>query len=824
MNTEKELKKLRSLVNMVGSGLAITVLVGVVLSIIPFFLRSDYLKSKVIYEIYPQSFNRYSGPLHPKKSMNEAERLSERGNFWGIIDKLDYLKELGVDYIWLTPSFSSPLQDNGYDIDDWYLPQARFGNLNDYKILIEEAEKRKMRLMTDFVLGSTSKYHPWFQWAIGNAVRTGIDYSKQPYFWKNVPENGVEPTKKEQQYFQQFYYFEDPAWFPSEPEIIQKFKIPSWCSNLTNPDKNAAGKKICPPTNLDVRNGGGLLNTSTFQWQWLPHIQKYYLGTYSHFQPDLRWEAPEVRQEIAKYINFWASLGLGGSRFDTVNVISKQTDRSKPDWFNTNKPGPKLIDFLEEVMKSSWGKRKNFVTLGEISLRANAKVPEGFYERLGKIFMFNYRPIVYLPLWYEEWNRRDEWKDYEDGGIDSRYFSFPRGRFSSQQESKYSLYLGQKNIRVPSYFRDFVDENYAIPEGPESARVNVLESHDHGRSVLRFAGCDVNQFSVGDICMCQEDFENNSFEFIYPRAKALALFKFFQPGMNVIYQGEEIAMNDTLYISTKHMKEPFFFNSTDIQVRSFRLALAQQAHSRDSSPEEKKLAKWWLGPGEPPYPLDSRDNGRTTIPWDETANNGFCDDCHLFNGAEPPTPQLFYNNPLLDNADNYLAGLFWNGIKWEVKKDYKKRPLFAEGIPHKDWMNLFKEYPMYYESATYLTANNPPDVKGLVSWQIKDKDSPFWFYKRMLALRKKEPAFAYGNFKRGITFANQRVATSTITYQGRKYLVMVNLDAEDLGEVVKIPRLIGTGNFKVVLNTHSQLLADENFFYLQAYQGVILRI
>jgi len=81
MNTEKELKKLRSLVNMVGSGLAITVLVGVVLSIIPFFLRSDYLKSKVIYEIYPQSFNRYSGPLHPKKSMNEAERLSERGNF-----------------------------------------------------------------------------------------------------------------------------------------------------------------------------------------------------------------------------------------------------------------------------------------------------------------------------------------------------------------------------------------------------------------------------------------------------------------------------------------------------------------------------------------------------------------------------------------------------------------------------------------------------------------------------------------------------------------------------------------------------------------------
>jgi len=67
MNTEKELKKLRSLVNMVGSGLAITVLVGVVLSIIPFFLRSDYLKSKVIYEIYPQSFNRYSGPTSKKK-------------------------------------------------------------------------------------------------------------------------------------------------------------------------------------------------------------------------------------------------------------------------------------------------------------------------------------------------------------------------------------------------------------------------------------------------------------------------------------------------------------------------------------------------------------------------------------------------------------------------------------------------------------------------------------------------------------------------------------------------------------------------------------
>ncbi|MCI8757245.1 MAG: alpha,alpha-phosphotrehalase [Oscillospiraceae bacterium] len=109
-------------------------------------------KDKVIYQIYTKSFRDSNG--------------DGLGDIQGVIEKLDYLKELGVDYIWMTPFFQSPLNDNGYDISDYRTIDPVFGTMEDVEELIAQAERRGMSLMFDMVFNHTSTEHEWFQRAL----------------------------------------------------------------------------------------------------------------------------------------------------------------------------------------------------------------------------------------------------------------------------------------------------------------------------------------------------------------------------------------------------------------------------------------------------------------------------------------------------------------------------------------------------------------------------------------------------------------------------------------------------------------------------------
>jgi trehalose-6-phosphate hydrolase len=109
-------------------------------------------KNKVVYQIYTKSF---------KDSKGDG-----LGDIRGVIEKLDYLKELGIDYIWMTPFFKSPLNDNGYDIADYLSIDPAFGTMEDVDELIAEADKKDMGLMFDMVFNHTSTSHEWFQKAL----------------------------------------------------------------------------------------------------------------------------------------------------------------------------------------------------------------------------------------------------------------------------------------------------------------------------------------------------------------------------------------------------------------------------------------------------------------------------------------------------------------------------------------------------------------------------------------------------------------------------------------------------------------------------------
>ena len=140
----------------------------------------ESLKDKVVYQIYPKSFRDSDG--------------DGCGDLRGIIEKLDYLKWLGVDYVWSTPFFLSPQRDNGYDIADYYQVDPAFGTMEDAEELIREAGKRGIGIMFDMVFNHTSTEHKWFQKALAG------DPEYQDYYIFRDGEHGMPPTNWESKF------------------------------------------------------------------------------------------------------------------------------------------------------------------------------------------------------------------------------------------------------------------------------------------------------------------------------------------------------------------------------------------------------------------------------------------------------------------------------------------------------------------------------------------------------------------------------------------------------------------------------------------------
>ncbi len=125
---------------------------------------------KIVYQVYPKSF---------KDSNNDGF-----GDLSGIVEKLDYLKDLGIDYIWITPFFLSPQKDNGYDISSYTKIDPKFGSMKDFELLVKEADKRNIGIMLDMVFNHTSTEHIWFQ----NALDGDKKYQNY-YIFKEAPKD-----------------------------------------------------------------------------------------------------------------------------------------------------------------------------------------------------------------------------------------------------------------------------------------------------------------------------------------------------------------------------------------------------------------------------------------------------------------------------------------------------------------------------------------------------------------------------------------------------------------------------------------------------------
>ena len=168
-------------------------------------MQKKWWHDKVAYQIYPKSFCDTNG--------------DGIGDLRGIISKLDYLKELGVDIIWLSPIYKSPFVDQGYDISDYYAIAEEFGTMEEFDELLAEAKKRDMYLIMDLVVNHCSDKHEWFQKALADPDGPYADYF---YFRKG--KNGNPPSNYRS-------YFGGNCWEPvpgSDKYYFHMFARSSW--------------------------------------------------------------------------------------------------------------------------------------------------------------------------------------------------------------------------------------------------------------------------------------------------------------------------------------------------------------------------------------------------------------------------------------------------------------------------------------------------------------------------------------------------------------------------------------------------------------------
>jgi alpha-glucosidase len=209
--------------------------------------EQNWWKNAVIYEIYPRSFQDSNG--------------DGIGDLNGITQRLDYLQELGVDAIWLTPVYPSPQVDFGYDISDYRAIDPQYGTMADFNRLVEEAAKRHIRVIMDMVMNHTSDQHKWFLESRSSRTNPYRDW----YVWRD----GKGET----------------ATSPGEP-----------------------------PNNWQSYFGHSA-------WQWDPKTRQYYYHKFYIQQPDLNWHNPKVHQAFKDIVAFWLERGVGGFRFDAITTL-----------------------------------------------------------------------------------------------------------------------------------------------------------------------------------------------------------------------------------------------------------------------------------------------------------------------------------------------------------------------------------------------------------------------------------------------------------------------------------------------------------------------
>lgn len=464
-------------------------------------MKKQWWHDKVAYQIYPKSFYDSNG--------------DGIGDLPGIISKLDYLKDLGVDIVWLSPIYKSPLADEGYDIADYYSIDPRFGTMEDMERLIEEAKKRDMYILMDLVVNHCSDEHEWFQKACQDP-----DGEYGNFFYIEDRKDGGTPCNWRS-------YFGGPVWEPlpghPDKQYLHVFHKKQPDLNWENPrvreevykninwwlDKGLGGfridaiiniKKKLPFRDYPVDRADGLSGID----HMLAEAEGIgeFLGEMAEktFRPHNAFTVGEVFNEKPEEIaDFIGENGYFSSMFDFAETVYGKSDRG---WYDSraylNPEEYKSCIFSTQKKIGDTGMISNIIENHDEPRGVSHYIcPEDLCDASKKLLAGVYFMLKGLPFIYQgqeigmENMKFNSIEDVDDVSTLDEYQVALNAGLGEEEAFRRVAAFSRDNARTPMQWTD--GKNAGFTEGtpwlrvnPNCSRINVKDQEKNAGSVLSF--------------------------------------------------------------------------------------------------------------------------------------------------------------------------------------------------------------------------------------------------------------------------------------------------------------------------------------------------
>ena len=459
-------------------------------------MEKNWWKEAVAYQVYPRSFN---------DSNNDGI-----GDLPGMVEKLDYLKDLGIDVIWLSPMYKSPNDDNGYDISDYQDIMEEFGTMEDFNHLLSETHKRGMKLILDLVVNHTSDEHPWFI-----ESRSSKDNPKRDwYIWADPKSDGSEPNNWEsifngstweyddttKQYYFHLFSKKQPDLNWSNPDVREAvFKMMNWwfekgidgfrVDAITHIKKTfeagdlpvPKGKQYAPAFDVDMNQPGIQDWLQEMKDKSLSHYDIMTVGEANGVNPDNAKEWVGEKEGKFNMIFQFEHLGLwstGDSKFNVLsykNVLNRwQKQLEGIGWnalFIENHDQPRRV--------STWGDDTKYWFE---SATSHAVV---YFLQQGTPFIYQGQEIGMTNYPFESI------ETFNDVAVKTEYqIVKSQGGDVNQLLDKYKM-ENRDNSRTPMQWTNEVNGGFTegtpwFPVNPNYKTINVAQQSEDSDSVLNF--------------------------------------------------------------------------------------------------------------------------------------------------------------------------------------------------------------------------------------------------------------------------------------------------------------------------------------------------
>lgn len=459
-------------------------------------MEKNWWKEAVAYQVYPRSFN---------DSNNDGI-----GDLPGMVEKLDYLKDLGIDVIWLSPMYKSPNDDNGYDISDYQDIMEEFGTMEDFNHLLSETHKRGMKLILDLVVNHTSDEHPWFI-----ESRSSKDNPKRDwYIWADSKSDGSEPNNWEsifngstweyddttKQYYFHLFSKKQPDLNWSNPDVREAvFKMMNWwfekgidgfrVDAITHIKKTfeagdlpvPKGKQYAPAFDVDMNQPGIQNWLQEMKDKSLSHYDIMTVGEANGVNPDNAKEWVGEKEGKFNMIFQFEHLGLwstGDSKFDVLSYKSVLNRWQKQlegiGWnalFIENHDQPRRV--------STWGDDTKYWFE---SATSHAVV---YFLQQGTPFIYQGQEIGMTNYPFESI------ETFNDVAVKTEYqIVKSQGGDVNQLLDKYKM-ENRDNSRTPMQWTNEVNGGFTegtpwFPVNPNYKTINVAQQSEDSDSVLNF--------------------------------------------------------------------------------------------------------------------------------------------------------------------------------------------------------------------------------------------------------------------------------------------------------------------------------------------------